>query len=96
MLFPNKKSIHIFNADFEQIESNLIFGDKEKAVKFELNPEKRTLKKNASCRRIKATGGVLSMSKRKDMKQYKETILRMVSEGGTRKSTAAELELEPG
>ena len=63
----------------------------------ELNPEKRTLKKNASCRRIKATGGVLSMSKRKwtDMKQYEEIILRMVSEGGTRKSIADELGLEP-
>ena len=37
------------------------------------------------------------MSKRKwtDMKQYEEIILRMVSEGGTRKSIAAELELEP-
>ena len=38
------------------------------------------------------------MSKRKwtDMKQYEKIILRMVSEGGTRKSIAAELELEPG
>ena len=37
------------------------------------------------------------MSKRKwtDMKQYEEIILRMVSEGGTRKSIADELELEP-
>lgn len=38
------------------------------------------------------------MSKRKwtDMKQYEEIILRMVSEGGTRKSIADELGLEPG
>ena len=37
------------------------------------------------------------MSKRKwtDMKQYEGIILRMVSEGGTRKSIAATLELEP-
>ena len=37
------------------------------------------------------------MSKRKwtDMKQYEEIILRMVSEGGTRKSIADELGLEP-
>ena len=37
------------------------------------------------------------MSKRKwtDMKQYEGIILRMVSEGGTRKSIAAALELEP-
>ena len=38
------------------------------------------------------------MSKRKwtDMKQYEEIILRMVSEGGTRKSIADKLGLEPG
>lgn len=37
------------------------------------------------------------MSKRKwtDMKKYEEIILRMVSEGGTRKSIADKLDLEP-